>query len=82
LFYIATKDGAVAETYCVMSTAAASQSAVMEFDFGSGLDGDITLNGGTHTIESLFTKFSWKKEKIPNWGKVTLMNGAVLTSDA
>ena len=82
MFYIATEDGAVAETYCVMSTAAATQSAVKEFDFGTGVDGDITLNGGTHTIESLFPGFSWKKGKVPNWGKVTLTNGAVLTSDA
>jgi len=82
IFHIKTENGRSKEVYCVMSTAVAVQSAVKEFDFGSGIDGDITLNGGTHTIESLLTGFSWKKGKIPNWGKVTLTNGAVLTSES
>lgn len=78
-FITSGSGGAVVERYCVFSTAVNQVNAIKEFDFGSGGDGDINLNGGTHTIESLYSGYSWKDGKIPNWGTVTLTNGAVLT---
>ena len=77
IYFIKASGGAAAETYCALS--ATKTEAHRQFDFGAGADGDINLNGGTHTIESLFDGYSWKDGKIPQWGKVTLANGAVLT---
>ena len=39
------------------------------------------LNGQTHLIEDKFTNYDWKNGVVPHYRDVTLVNGAVLTTD-